>query len=52
MLFSLIETYAPHLNLSYCEPAFILESIITLLVCEHVYSLTITRDDVTIMICP
>ena len=46
------EIDSPHLNLSDCEPALILQyTILALQVCEHVYSLTVTRDTVTTIIC-
>jgi hypothetical protein len=56
--FSLIEAYAPHLNLTYCEGAAVKEEcikevhLLILLVCQHVYLLTISRDKVTLLICP
>ena len=46
MLLSLIEAYAPHLKLTYCEEA-LCEVKIILLVCQHVYPLIILRDTVT-----
>ena len=52
MLFSLIEAYAPHLKLTYCELAPVVQFIIILHVCQHVYPLTITRDTVSTQICP
>ena len=54
MLFSFIEAYAPHLNLIYCDITQVMYELIinTLLVCEHVDFLTISRDTVTTLICP
>ena len=44
---------SPHLNLSDCEPALILQyTILALQVCEHVYSLTISRNIESVHICP
>jgi hypothetical protein len=47
------EIDSPHLNLSDCEPALILQyTILALQVCEHVYSLTISRNIESVHICP
>ena len=49
-LFSLIEAYAPYFKFTYCKFALVDESIIALLLCQHVYPVTITRDTVAIFI--
>ena len=48
MLFSIFEAYAPNLKFTYCELAPV--SLLTLLVCQHVYPPTIKRDIVTLII--
>ena len=51
MFYSLFEAYAPNLKLTYCEQANIFQFTIALLVCQHVYPLTITRDVENTTIC-